>query len=431
MMNREWGTARFSILGLGTLLLLVLGLGVWGTQARIAGAIVASGVVEVEMRQQVVQHAVGGVVSEILVDDGDLVEAGEVLLRIDGTQLQSELSIVLGQLDELSARTARLSAERDGLSAMSISPDVSTRAKTEAKLQELISGQERLLVARLSSIRTEVSQLEEQKAQIHEEIGGQNEQLTALDEQIVLVAKELADLTMLFKKGLAQSVRVSATQRESARLRGLRGELTASIARNRGRIVETDIRIAKLGTARRESAIAELRDIVYQSSQLEEHKRSILETLSQLDLRAPTSGMVHGVSVHTLKAVIRAAEPILSIVPQGGDLIVSARVALIDVDAVYVGQETSLRFSAFDTRTSPELLGIVSLVSPDTFTDNNTGVSFYQVELLIKPGELEKLQGNTLIPGMPVETYIQTGERSPLEYLIKPFSDYFNKAFRE
>ncbi|MGR3290872.1 MAG: hypothetical protein ACU0C9_06705 [Paracoccaceae bacterium] len=286
MNARIWPVAPPMVTGLATILLLVLGLGVWGTQARIVAAVMAAGRVEVAMKRQVVQHLVGGVVVEILVDDGDVVRAGDLLLRLDGQQTATDLAIISGQLDELSARIFRLQAERDDLPGIRLVGNLEQRSNSNPRLLELLAGQQRLFKARALSLRSETDQLFEQQQQIHLEISGQNTQLEAVSEQQEIAADELNSLVVLHEKGLALTSRLTKIRKELANLKGLRGILDAEIARNRGRLTEIDLRVTGLARARRETAISELRDLFYQQSQLQERRKSLLKTLAQLKVRA-------------------------------------------------------------------------------------------------------------------------------------------------
>jgi len=413
------------------LLILVGGFGTWSVMASIAGAIIAPGRIEVDQNRQVVQHPDGGVVDSIRVDEGTMVEAGDILIRLDPTLLQTDLTIAEGQLFEVMARRARLSAERDGADTLSFDDDLLTRAGTAPAVQEILDGQERLFEAQRVSIETATSQLERRKEQIENQIEGIAAQQKALGSQLGLIEEEIEDQRELRERGLAQVSRLLALQREEAGLLGRMGELAASVAEYRGRQTEIDIEILKLSTTRREEAIATLRDVQAQEAELRQEVRALTERLNRLDIKAPVSGIVYGLAVFAERAVIRPAEQVLFIVPQDRPLIITSRIDPINVDEVFVGQPVSLRFSAFDMSTTPELGGTVVTISPDAFTDDATGMSYYTVETAPDPTEMTKLEGLELIPGMPVEAFIRTADRSPLEYFVKPLTDYFNRAFRE
>ncbi|WP_299501847.1 HlyD family type I secretion periplasmic adaptor subunit [uncultured Roseobacter sp.] len=419
------------MIGALALVVLVGVLGVWSVQARISGAVIAPGMIQVESNRQVLQHPQGGVVGALLVKDGDQVAAGDVVLRFDDTQLRSELAIIEGQLFEVLARKARLQAERDGLSALPISEELQEMAAQDPSVQSLVDGQARLFAARAASLKQSAGQISEQIAQAENQIEGATAQLSAFETQRELIETELTDSQTLFEKGLSPAARVSALQREQARLLGEIGSVTASVAQLRGQIAALNIERIALTTRLREEAITTLRDLQFQEVELVQRRLSTRDTLSRMDLRAPVSGVIYGSRVFALQAVVSPAEPIMYIIPQDQPMVVSARIDPIHVDQVHLGQTATLRFAAFDQRMTPELYGQVTKLSADVFTDETTGVSYYQVELIPDDTEMEKLGGQVLLPGMPVEAFIRTAERSPLNYLAKPLTDYFTRAFRD
>ncbi|MCG6904590.1 MAG: HlyD family type I secretion periplasmic adaptor subunit [Rhodobacter sp.] len=419
-------------LGMISLLVLVGGFGSWAVFSNISGAIIAGGQVEVDQNRQIVQHPDGGVVSEILVDEGDLVNAGDLLIRLDPTNLKSELSIVESQLFEVTARRGRLEAERDGTETITFDEELVALAAERPEILDLIDGQSRLFTARNNSLEKEAEQLEKRRTQITTQVGGIDAQKASLVTQIELIRKELVDQQSLLDRGLAQATRVLALQREEARLDGRRGELIAAGAQALERITEIDIEILKLGTQRREDAITRLRDIQVRELELAEQRRALLGRLNRLDIRAPVSGIVYSKQVFTPRSVIRPADPVLYLIPQDRPLVIAAQVEPIHIDQIFVSQKVVVRFSAFDSRSTPELFGTVVQISADAFVDERSQRRYYRAEIRLPEGEIDKLpDGLVLIPGMPVETFIRTKDRTPLAYLIKPLSDYFTKAFRE
>ncbi|WP_413869046.1 HlyD family type I secretion periplasmic adaptor subunit [Albidovulum sp.] len=419
------------VLGLLALALLVGGFGLWSVTTSIAGAVVAGGQVEVDQNRQVVQHPDGGVVTAILVKDGDYVEAGAPLIRLDGTLLESELTIVEGQFFEILARRGRLEAERDDAKRITFPEELVHSGEQDPEVASLMTGQERLFAAKAETEANEIDQLQRRRAQIANQIDGIAAQRASADSQLALIGRELADLTALLDKGLTQAGRVLALEREKARLEGVAGELDAARAEAEGKVTEIDIEILKRGSTRREEANSQLRDLGYRELELAERRRALKEQVDRLDIRAPVSGIVHALQVTTPRAVIRPAEPVLYLVPQDRPLVIAARVSPIHVDEVRVGQAVTLRFAAFDSRTTPELFGQVSRISADALTDETSKAAYYRTEVVLGPGELAKLEGHAIIPGMPVEVFIRTGERTPLAYLVKPLAEYFNRAFRE
>ncbi len=430
--QNTWSARRPMAIGLIALAVLLGGFGSWSALSTIAGAVVAGGRIEVDRNRQVVQHIDGGIVAEILVDEGDTVAKGAPLLRLDDNRLRSELVIVEGQLFEMMARRGRLEAERDGSKVITFEPALLDIATTRAEVADLVDGQQRLNLARQNSTAREVEQLEKRRNQISDQITGINAQQESARVQLELIGEELANQQSLLDRGLAQAATVLNLRRTRADLQGGLGELIAAQAQAEGRITEIDIEILKLGTTRREEAITRLRDLRYQELELAERRRSLIERLSRLDIKAPVSGIVYGMTVQTPRSVIRAADPVLYIVPQDRPLVIAAQVDPIHIDQIFAGQDVTLRFSALDQRLTPELFGTVVLVSADAFEDEARGYSYYRAEIELKEGEMAKLpEGTVLIPGMPVESYIRTADRSPIAYLVKPLSDYFIKAFRE
>ncbi len=429
--RKNWSIRVPLLMGFAALVLLVGGLGAWAVEARIAGAVVAGGMVQVESNRQVVQHPEGGVVGAILARDGDRVEAGEIVMRFDDTLLRAELDTVEGQLGEIRARRARLEAERDGAEAVTFSDELLDSAESNPEMAEQIAGQRDLFRARLKSQAREAEQLAEQRAQIENAIRGVESQLKGLRRQQELIAAELSDSENLLEKGLIQLSRVSSLRREDARLQGEIGRLEAEVARNRGQISGLKIEELKLGTSRREEAITTLRDLQFREIELTERLLALRERLQRMEVRAPQAGIVYGSRFFAVGSVVQPAEPIMYVIPQDQPLQVAARVSPINVDQVYAGQEAQLRFTAFDQRWTPEIVGVVERVSADALTDETTGVSYYRVEIRPLDGELDKLGGQALIPGMPAEAFIRTSDRSPMAYLTKPIADYFRRAMRE
>ncbi|WP_112320773.1 HlyD family type I secretion periplasmic adaptor subunit [Oceanibium sediminis] len=426
-----WSQRRPLFIGFAALVVLLLGIGLWSVSVTISGAVVTSGMIEVEGNRQAVQHISGGVVGEILVEDGDPVQAGEVLLRLDDTIERSELAIIEGQLFEILARKARLTAERDGADDVAFDAELVAVAQNRPDVASLMQGQARLFDARRETLDKQTRQLRERTLQIEQQIQGTRAQIAALSEQSALIAQELADQQSLLDRGLTQASRVLALRRESARLGGLLGELQAREAESRAQITQTEIEILQLESNLREDAITTLRDIDYREIELRERRLSTTETLLRLEVRAPVDGVVYARQVNTIGAVVQPAQVLMYVVPQEQPLVISSRIETIHIDQVRIGQEASLRFPSFDQRMTPEIMGVVTKVSADAFVDETTGAAYYTAELLPLEGEAAKLGQNQLLPGMPVEAYIRTGERTPLNYLLKPLADYFNRAFRE
>lgn len=428
---QKWSTRKFQIFGLSTVFLLVGGLGVWGTQAQLAGAVIAPGVLEVEGRSYVVEHPDGGVVQAVLVEEGDFVEVGTRVLELDGSSVDAELSILRSQINELDARALRLQAELDGTESIPIDEAFAARLAENAELAEMFDGQERLFEARTETFEKTAASLADQQAQTRNEIDGQRAQEAALTEQLNLVEEELNGLNDLFDRGLTVQSQVLEVRRERAQLVGAQGEVRAAIARNLGSIAQIDTELLRLTSERREQNIAELRDLSVTLAELAERERALEIQQARLELSAPVSGVVHSLAVTSPNAVIRPDEPVLYVVPQDARLVIAARVAATDVDSIYPDQDAVLRFSAFAARTTPEIKGKLDRISPDVLVDETTGQQFYSAYLSIPESEIAVLDGRTLVPGMPVEAFIQTESRTPIAYLVQPLTDYFARAFRE
>ncbi|WP_413718533.1 HlyD family type I secretion periplasmic adaptor subunit [Silicimonas sp. MF1-12-2] len=422
------GTMPLTI-GFLALALLVGGVGVWSVRTEISGAIIAPGMIVLENNRQVVQHPEGGIVERIEARDGDQVKAGDLLIQLDDTLLRSELAVAELQLIELRARRGRLEAERDQADDIRFPDELLALDSEQARAQ--IEGQRVLFVARKETLEKELSQLVERTLQTRNQIEGAEAQLAALNTQEELASEELVVQEDALSRGLTQSGRVSTLRREAAQLQGQIGQLRSDIARFRGEIASFEIEAVRLQNARREAAISELRDIQFRELELTEQRGSLLKRLDRLDIRAPVAGIVYGSTVFAQNSVVRSAEPLLYIIPQDQPLIVNSRVEAIHIDQVHVGQAATLRFSAFNQRLTPEVTGQVTSVSADVFQDEVTGLTYYRVDLIPLEEELPKLADQSLLPGMPVEAYLKTENRTPLSYLTKPLTDYFGRAFRE
>ena len=431
-MTDKSANARLPMLvGFSAVLLLVGGLGFWAASTEIAGAVVTSGAIEVESESQVVQHPDGGVVDQILVRNGDTVDAGDVLIRLDGTFLRSELAVIEGQQAEFFARAARLQAERDGADKVQYDAFPEFYTQNTRVIEEQIAGQISLFDAKRVSLAREKDQLTQQQKQIRRQIEGLNAQLEASRRQLDLFQRELTDVETLFSRGLVQVTRLLELQRAEAELLGSIGGFVSQVAEAETRIAEIELQVLRLEDNRREEAIEQLRDIAFQERELLERSASLVERLGRLDVVAPVSGTVFDSQVFAERSVVQAAEPVLYIVPNDQPLRVAARVDPIDVDQIYAGQEVALVFSAFNRRTTPEGVGAVQFVSADAAVEPNTGITYYEAIVTIDDATKTALEGLDLLPGMPVEAFIKTDDRTPLSYLVQPLSTYFARAFRE
>jgi HlyD family secretion protein len=427
----QWSARRPLALGFVVLALLIGGLGGWSVFTTLSGAIVAPGQVEVSQSRQVVQHPDGGVVEAILVAEGDRVAAGDVVLRLDGSALRSELAIVETQLTELGARRARLQAQSGEADDIRYPEALLAAARQHPDVAEVLGGQSGLYAKQAEALAQARDQRQTQIGQIRAQILGLEAQQDAIAAQVGLLGAEVETQRGLLAKGLTQSARLSGLERELAQLQGRQGELAAARAEAEGRITEIEIEISALFTQHREKAEADLRDVVARQLELQEREAALRERIARLEVTAPASGLVLGLKVTTPHSVIRPADVLMVIVPQDRPLLVAARVPVGHVDEVHPGQTVRLVFPALPSRTTPELYGTVDLVSADALADERSGAAYYRAEILIDAQAFGRLAHAEIVPGMPVEAFIRTGDRTPLSYLLKPFADYFRNAFRE
>jgi HlyD family secretion protein len=418
------------IVGLSVVVLLAGGLGGWASTAEISGALIAPGSIVVESSVKKVQHPTGGVVGEVRAHDGDVVKAGDILVRLDDTVTKANLAIVTKNLDALLARGARLEAEQRGAGKIIFPPTLTNRAD-DPDVKAIMSSETKLFEVRVNGRTGQKAQLHERITQLNEEISGLAAQEKAKDQEIELVQKELGGVSDLYDKHLVQLSRLTTLQRDAARLSGERAQYVASRAQAKGKITETELQIIQVDKDMISDVSKDLRETNDKIGEFIERKVTAEDQLRRADIRAPQSGMVLQSTVHTVGGVITAGDAIMLIVPQADDLQVEAKVNPQDIDKLQLGQKTLLRLSAFNQRTTPELNGVVTRVSPDVTTDQRTGQSYYTIRVSMPPEEVARLGEVKLIPGMPVEAFVQTGERTMLSYLIKPLSDQLMRAFRE
>lgn len=421
---------RHIVFGLAAVMLIAGGIGGWAATTEISGALIAPGSVVVESNAKKVQHPTGGVVGEIAVTNGMSVTAGDILVRLDETMTRANLKIVSKTLDEMTTRRARLRAERDGASEMSW-PSAFNERRQDEGIIELMADEQRLFELRSTTRLGQKRQLRERIAQLREEANGITAQQAAKSQELVLVNNELEGVRELWSKQLIQMNRLTALEREAARLDGERAQLIAAAAQGRGKISEIELQITQIDRELASEVGRELREIDGKAGEYAERKVAAEDQLRRIDIRAPISGTVHELNVHTVGGVISAGEQLMLIVPASERLSVEVRVSPQDIDQVRVGQTAALRFSAFSQRTTPEINGTVSRVSADVTTEQRTGITYYTARIAIGPDELARLGDVRLVPGMPVEAFIKTAERTVGSYLTKPLFDQVARAFRE
>jgi membrane fusion protein, type I secretion system len=418
--------------GLGVIIAVFGGLIFWSVVAPINGAVVAPGQVMVESNRKIVQHLEGGVVGEILVHEDQFVEKGEVLARLDSTVTQANLTRVESQLAELYARRARVRAIRDGKDTLSEPSGAPEILATPAFLA-MFEGQKELFTAQRATLDKQVLLLKERIIQQEKRIGGLTAQRTSIIAQLRLIDDELESVRGLHKKGFAPLTRLRALERESQRLYGEQGSLTAALAGADSIIAEAQLEIERLKGAAREKAITELRDVEVSIADFEETRVTAADALTRTEIRAPQSGRVIGLSIHTVGGVIAPGAPIMEIVPGGAKLEIAARVSPRDVDKVRAGQAAVIRFSSFSARMTPQVKGTVRSVSADSLADQITGAPYYLVLIDLPEADelMDALRGEPLVPGMPAETFIRTGRQPAISYLLRPLTDALARSMRE
>jgi HlyD family secretion protein len=429
--NPRQSIRRHILISLVVIVLLVGGLGTWAATSEFAGAVIAQGQLVVDTNVKKVQHPTGGVVAELRVRDGDIVGAGDVVIKLDDTQTRANLAIVTKGLDELAARRAREEAELEGREKVDF-PDELTARKDDPEVGHVLSGEAKLFEIRRKTREGLKAQLVERVSQSEEEIIGLIAQVASKDKQVEWIQKELEGVRELWAKQLVQFSRVTALEREQARLEGERGQLVASIAQSKGKIAETKIQILQIDQDMRTEVGKDLADIRGKSAELIEKKVAAEDQLKRIDIRAPQNGMVHQLDVHTVGGVVSAGQQIMLVVPAADKLIVEAKVQPQDIDQLSIGQAAVMRFTNFNSRTTPEVNGEVIVVSGDVTQDQRTGVSYYTVRIGVPPIELARLDpAIKLVPGMPVEVFVQTKVRTVVSYFVRPFQDQIARVFRE
>jgi HlyD family secretion protein len=421
---------RLILAGVISVLVLVGGFGGWAVATRISGAVIAQGKLIVESSVKKVQHPIGGVVGELKVREGEHVQSGDVLLRLDQTQALANLDIVKQTLDELTARRARDEAERDDLQSIRFPDDLLAQIG-DPRVARLIGEEKTLFENRKQGRDGQKAQLGEQVSQLGEQANGLNAQLVAKDSEIHWNDEELRGVQDLWQRHLVQFVRLTALQRDAARLGGERGQLVSQLAEVRYKKAETALKIIQIDSDMRTEVAKEIGEIRAKTSELEEKRVAAEDQLKRIELKAPLDGFVHQLSVHTVGGVITAGETVMTIVPDDDALTVEARIQPNDIEQIHMAQPAVVRFTSFDQRTTPDLNGQVSLISADLDQDDKTGTSFYTLRIAIPPDQIARLETTKLVPGMPVEAFIQTKPRTVMSYLVQPMRDQIERAFRE
>jgi membrane fusion protein, epimerase transport system len=420
-----------SIRAIGIIILVVtLGiLGGWGYLAPIDSAALAPGFVTVKSHRKTIQHLDGGIVSQLLAKDGDIVNEGDVLLILDGTEVKAQLDILRGQQITLEAQLARLIAERDQLNQIIFPNDLQNISDTH--IVEARQGETQIFSARKNAYQGEISVLNQRASQLVSKIKGLDGQRRSKQELIKSYGEEAHDLKELLAEGYANKQRLRDIERNYENATGEVASLTAEIASSEIQIGETKLQVLQLQKKFQEEVAAKLGETQSQLYDVTQRLVATSDKVHRTVIRSPAGGRVLGLSVHNLGGVISPGKPILDIVPQQEELIIDAQVSPLDIDRVSVGLLAEIRFSAFKQAITPKMQGKVINLSADRLTDEKTGAPYYQAQVELTPESYEKLGNLELVPGMPAEVFINTGERTVFEYLMQPISNAFARAFIE
>jgi HlyD family secretion protein len=419
-----------AVAGLVIVAILAGGVGGWAGTMKLSGALIAPGSVVVDSNVKKVQHPTGGIVGELRARDGDRVKAGDVVVRLDDTVTRANLAIVTKGLNELAARKARLESERDGAATITFPAELMVRVNDPDAISAMES-ERRLFDLRRSARVGQKEQLRQRIEQLKEEVRGYRAQQEAKIKEIDLIEREMVGVRDLWKQKLIPINRVTELERQAARLEGESAQLIAQTAQIGGKIAETELQIIQIDRDLSSEVAKETREIDGKLGEFVERKITAEDQLKRIEIRAPQDGTVFQSTVHTVGGVITAGDPIMLIVPEADNLTVEAKVAPQDIDQVKIGQTALLRLSAFNQQATPEINGSVTRISADASSDQRTGMTYYTIRIGMPPEEVAKLGEVTVIPGMPVEAFVQTGERTMLSYFLKPLSDQLMRAFRQ
>jgi HlyD family secretion protein len=423
---------RYLIAGIVIVVFVTFGIGGWAATAKLSGAVIGQGMLVVDSNVKKVQHPTGGVVGELRVREGDRVKAGDILVRLDETQTLANATIITKNFDELLARQARLETERDKGDQVVFPAILLDRASDPGSdAARAIAAEKSLFDLRRQARDGQKAQLRERSAQLQEEIKGYLGQAEAKQKEVELIHQELEGVRTLWQKNLIPITRLTALERDTARLEGERSQLSGLTAQSKGKIAEIELQIIQIDQDLRTEVGKDLIEARSKISELAERKTAAVDQLNRIDIRAPQNGRVHQLAVHTVGGVIAPGEQIMLIVPDADALAVEVKMAPRDIDQLYVGQTALMRFAAFNQKTTPEIEGEVSLISADLSQDQRTGTSYYTTRVALKPEELARLGSAKLVPGMPVDVFIQTPSRTALSYLVKPLRDQAERAFKE
>ncbi len=422
--------SRHMLAGLVIVIVLTGGVGGWAGTMTLSGALIAQGSIVVDSNVKKVQHPTGGIVGELRVRDGDRVKQGDVVVRLDDTVTRANLAIVTKGLDELYARKARLESERDGADTVKFSPGLLARTQ-DPEIASIVDGERKLFELRYSARTGLKAQLRQRIEQLNEEVRGLKAQRESKEKETRLIDREKEGVYDLWKQKLVPLTKLTELERAAVRLEGEAAQLVAQTAQAAGKVSETELQIIQIDRDLSSEVAKETREIDGKIGEFVERKVTAEDQLKRVEIRSPQDGMVFQSNVHTIGGVITAGDAMMLIVPDADNLTVEAKVNPQDIDQVRAGQIALLRFSAFNQRTTPEIYGTVTRISADASTDQRTGQTYYTIRIGMAGDEVAKLGDVRMVPGMPVETFVQTGDRTMISYFIKPFHDQLMRMFRE
>lgn len=429
--SKQMGFRGSMTIGLLLIAVFIGGFGSWAALAPLESAAIAIGEIIVEGNRRSVEHLEGGIVKEILVKDGSVVEAGQPVIVLEETQAKASKELLKSRLNDNTALAARLDAEQKESAEITFPAWLLAEASSDPETASVIATQENIFISRAATMNSQLLMLSRRTAQFHEEIGGLQAEVDAIDQEMVHIKAELQDVRALVDRGLARRERLYSLQRQEASILGRRGRNLAAIARAKQSISENDLRGETLKTEARENAIRELREVQVQLADTRERLLAAQDVLTRTTISAPVSGVVVNLNIHTNGDVISPGETLMEIVPADEQLVIEARIDPIDIDVVRADLNARVRLTAFSARTTPEIEAVVERVSADRTIDQTTGIAFYQARVRILASEIERLEGKELYPGMPVEVMIATGETTLLNYLVQPITDLMRLGFTE
>ncbi|MBL4615454.1 MAG: HlyD family type I secretion periplasmic adaptor subunit [Magnetovibrio sp.] len=421
---------RIMLVGVSIIIVLVGGFGSWASFAPLGSGVMAQGVVVAEGNRSTVQHLEGGIIKQILVEEGDVVVAGQVLVQLDDVQTRAKLGSLQAEYDGYQARNARLIAEQGNQPEINFSDDLLGRIHDQ-RVRDIISGETTLFKERRSALAISLEMIAQQRALYERHASGSQAQIDSRKIQLSIIQEELTGLEKLFVNGHVAKTRLLKLKREIARLEGDVGEKESQVAQAQIKLIESKVEEIQTKTEFRKEVISELREVQGRLFDLEERILASKDTLKRLDIRAPRGGAILDLQFHAVNAVVMSGKPILDIVPMGKALIIDAKISPNDIDNVLVGAQAEVRFPAFRQRTTPSIFGSVVMVSADTLMNPTTNEPYYTARVIVNEEERIQLRQKQLVPGMLADVTVKSGERTLIEYLLEPLTDVLARSFKE